>query len=57
VNLDQFPLSMFQVDCDGSACASGKHVGLHVHQPQDGSEPIARVVVRDHERVRYEDAR
>ena len=57
MNLDQFPLSMFQVDCDGSACGGDRSAGLHVHQRQDGGEAVARVVLRDHERVRYEEAR
>jgi hypothetical protein len=55
MNPDQFPLSMFEVDCDGTACGSGRHVGGHVHPPQYG-EALARVIVRNHERVRYEDA-
>jgi hypothetical protein len=49
----QFPLGMFEVDCDGSAC--GSNAGLHVHSPQDGSPAMARVVVRDGRRVRYEE--
>jgi hypothetical protein len=56
VNPDQFPLSAFEVDCDGSACGSGRDVGRHVHPPQDGLPAISRVVVRNHERVRYEHA-
>ena len=53
---DQFPLSAFEVDCDGSACGSGRGVGRHVHPPQDGRSAFGRVVVRDNERVRYEPA-
>ena len=56
---DQFPLSAFEVDCDGSACASvsrhGPAAGLHVHPPQYGTA-VARVVVRKGERIRYEKA-
>ncbi len=46
MNLDDFPLSMFEVECDGSACGSGD-VGWHVHRRQDGGEPIRRVRVTD----------
>lgn len=53
MNLDQFPLSMFEVDCDGSACGSGPGVGRHVHPEQHGSNPLARVVVRKGRRVSY----
>ncbi len=56
MNCDDIPLSAFEVDCDGSACGSGRAVGLHVHPPQDGAPAISRVVVRNHERVRYERA-
>ena len=55
MDLDQFPLGMFEVDCDGSACGSGAAVGLHVHGPQYNSPAISRVVVRDGRRVRYEE--
>jgi hypothetical protein len=50
---DQFPLSKFEVDCDGSACGSGRAAGLHIHPPQDGLPAWCRVVVRNHERVSY----
>lgn len=53
---DDFPLSALEVDCDGSACGSGRAAGLHVHPPQDGAPAFGRVVVRDHDRVRYEPA-
>jgi hypothetical protein len=53
MDLDQFPLGMFEADCDGSAC--GSDVGLHVHGPQYGSPAICRVVVRDNQRVCYEE--
>jgi hypothetical protein len=53
MDLDQFPLGMFEADCDGSAC--GSDAGLHVHGPQYGSPAICRVVVRDNRRVRYEE--
>ena len=56
MDLDQFPLRMFKVDCDGSACGSGRDVGRHIHPPQDGSPAIARVVVRAGRRVSYEAA-
>ena len=50
------PLSVFEVDCDGSACGSGRDVDRHIHPPQDGNAAFGRVVVRNHERVRYEPA-
>lgn len=53
MNLDQFPLDMFEVDCDGSAC--GSDTGLHVHGPQFTGPAICRVVVREGRRVRYEE--
>ncbi|GAB6901908.1 hypothetical protein JCM9957A_49980 [Kineosporia succinea] len=49
-------LSYFEVDCDGSACGSG-NVGEHLHPAQFGAPPIARVIFRKGERVRYEGAR
>jgi hypothetical protein len=55
MDFDQFPLGMFEVDCDGSACTSGD-VGLHIHPPQDGRPAIARVAVRAYCRVGYSDA-
>jgi hypothetical protein len=54
MDLDQFPLSSFEVDCDGSACGSGPAAGLHVHGPQFTGPAICRVVVRENRRVRYE---
>jgi hypothetical protein len=48
MDLDQFPLSMFEVECDGSACGSG--AGWHVHPEQHGWEPICRVRVTNGER-------
>jgi hypothetical protein len=56
VNLDDFPLGLFEVDCDGSACGSGDAVGLHVHAPQHGGSAVCRVVVRDGRRVSYRPA-
>lgn len=50
---DLFPLSAFEVDCDGSACGSGRDVGRHIHPPQGGQEAFGRVVVRDNRRVSY----
>ena len=55
MNPDDFPLSVFEVDCDGSACGS-RPAGLHVHPPQTGLPATARVVVREWKRVRYEPA-
>jgi hypothetical protein len=49
----QIPLSMFEVDCDGSAC--GSPLSAHVHAPQGGSLAVARVVVRGGKRIRYEE--
>ena len=57
MNLDDLPLSMFEVDCDGSACGSGRDAGQHVHPPQLYGPAIARVVVRDHERISYSEVR
>lgn len=55
MDLDEMPLSAFEVDCDGSACGSGG-TGLHVHPPQNGLPGIARVIVRNGERKGYEGA-
>lgn len=55
MNLDEFPLSAFEVDCDGSACGSG-NVGRHIHPPQDGRAAVARVRVRNSRREAYSDA-
>lgn len=55
MNMDQFPLSSFEVDCDGSACGSGD-CDLHVHPPQDGLPAVARVTVRAGQRAGYEAA-
>lgn len=52
VNLDDLPLSVFEVDCDGSACGSA-NVQRHVHPPQHGDEALARVTVRDGMRGEY----
>jgi len=56
MNADDIPLSALEVDCDGSACGSGRDAGLHVHPPQYDAPAFGRVVVRDHKRVRYEAA-
>jgi hypothetical protein len=61
MNADDIPLSNLEVDCDGSACGSGRDVGRHVHPPQHGipafgHPAFGRVVVRNHERIRYERA-
>jgi hypothetical protein len=53
VNLDEFSLGCFEVDCDGSACGS-RSAGRHVHPPDRGIA-LARVYVRDGKRVRYTD--
>jgi hypothetical protein len=50
VDPDQFPLSAFEADCDGSACGSG-NCGWHVHPPQDGQPAISRVTVREGRRA------
>lgn len=50
MDLDQFPLSMFEVDCDGSACGSGPAYGRHVHPEQHGREAPARVRVTNGKR-------
>jgi hypothetical protein len=55
MDLDQFPLSMFEVDCDGSACGSGPRFGRHIHPCQTGGEPICRVRIVNGERVEYLD--
>ena len=52
MNLDDLPLGLFEVDCDGSACGSG-NVGLHVHAPQHGGPAVCRVVVRDSRRISH----
>lgn len=52
MNLGDFPLSLFEVDCDGSACGSGDVPG-HVHAPQHGVRAVGRVVVRDSRRISY----
>lgn len=51
MNLDDFSLGMFEVDCDGSACGS-PGAGRHVHPPQNGIA-LARVYVRDRKRTKY----
>jgi hypothetical protein len=56
MNLDDFPLSAFEVDCDGSACGSGPCAGLHVHPPQDADRAIGRVTVREGRRAGYSPA-
>lgn len=53
MNPDDFPLSMFEVDCDGSACGSGPSAGRHIHPPQNGRPAFGRVTVRDHRRTGY----
>lgn len=40
-----------EVDCDGSACGSGRDVGRHIHPPQAGGPALGRVIVRDHQWV------
>jgi hypothetical protein len=50
------PLSWCIVDCDGSACGSGLHVGRHTHQVQSSpwyvDTPVARAYV-ENGRVTY----
>lgn len=53
---DTWPLSWFEVDCDGSACGSGPECGRHVHPPQDGGKALGRVTVRGNERAGYSKA-
>lgn len=53
MNPDEFSLSIFEVDCDGSACGSGPKVGPHIHPPQWGQPAFGRVTVRNHERTGY----
>jgi len=55
VNFDDFPLSAFEVDCDGSACGSG-NAGRHIHPPQSSAPAIARVRVRGGKREGYSEA-
>lgn len=55
MNLDDFPLGAFEVECDGSACGSG-NAGHHVHPPQQGAPAIARVKVRNGSRAGYSEA-
>jgi hypothetical protein len=55
MNPDQFPLSCFEVVCDGSACGSG-NTGPHIHPPQDGLPAVGRVRVEDGQRAGYEKA-
>jgi hypothetical protein len=54
--MDNWPLSWFEVSCDGSACGS-PGCGRHVHPPQHslflGPAIGVRVTVRDGERVSY----
>jgi hypothetical protein len=52
MDLDYFPLSAFEVDCDGSACSS-TGAGRHIHPPQDGEPALCRVRVVDGKRVEY----
>ena len=52
MDFDEYPLSWFEVDCDGSACGSGD-CGAHVHAPQHGQPAIARVRVRHGQREGY----
>lgn len=51
MNLDDFPLSAFEVDCDGSGC--GSDCGPHIHPPQDFGPPVAQVKFRKGKRVSY----
>jgi hypothetical protein len=53
MELDQFPLAMFEVDCDGSACGSNRSYGRHIHPPQDGGTPLCRVRIVEGERAEY----
>ena len=54
MDLDQFPLGAFEVDCDGSSCGSDRAVGLHVHPVQIGyGTGFGRVAVRGGKRVSH----
>lgn len=52
MDAEKLPLSMFEVDCDGSACGG---TGRHVHPPQSGTADL-RVTVRKGRREKYEPA-
>jgi hypothetical protein len=60
MDMSDWPLSWFEVNCDGSACGSG-NVPLHVHPPQRalflGTAAVARVTVRNGQRTAYSAAR
>ena len=47
MDLDQFELGLFEVDCDGSACGSPRSLGRHIHPQQYGEEPICRVRITE----------
>jgi hypothetical protein len=49
MNLDDFPLSAFEVDCDGSVCGSSTNT-RHLHPRQDSGKPICRVRITDGKR-------
>ncbi len=55
MDLDQFPLGAFEVDCDGSSCGSPRTVGQHMHPVQIGYAlpGMGYVKVRDGQRVSY----
>jgi hypothetical protein len=59
MDMSKWPLSWFEVDCDGSACGSG-NVQLHVHPVQRplfiGPDLGVRVTVRNGERTAYSKA-
>jgi hypothetical protein len=57
--MSEWPLSWFEVNCDGSACGSG-NVQVHVHPVQrhlfPGAGTGTRVTVRNGHRVSYSKA-
>lgn len=54
MEFDWLPLTMFLVDCDGTACGSGKESGnTHIHSCQDNIEPVSLCIFRDGKRTAY----
>jgi len=57
--MSKWPLSWFEVNCDGSACGSG-NVQVHVHPVQQhlflGGDIGVRVTVRNGQRTAYSKA-
>lgn len=59
MDMSEWPLSWFEVNCDGSACGSG-NTPLHVHPVQRrlflGPDLGVRVTVRNGQRTAYSKA-